>query len=137
MLCMAAQSHGKPRRLQRRPPEHAVGAASQVGVLNQGHVLSAGEGNGDVVAKRGQGLHGRRHSRVVTSRLRQHSAGAWLEPSWRQTQYSCRAVALQAVLMDGHAASQGTAAGAHVTPTTKAGSTHLIQQHSSSVSRGP
>lgn len=38
--------------------EHAVGAACQVGVLNQSHVLCTREGNADVAAKGLQGLHG-------------------------------------------------------------------------------
>lgn len=41
-------------------PEHAVGAAGQVSILDESHVLRAGKGNGDVAAKGGQGLRAAR-----------------------------------------------------------------------------
>jgi hypothetical protein len=41
--------------------EDAVGAAGQVGVLDEGDVFRAGEGDGDVGAKGGEGLRANEH----------------------------------------------------------------------------
>ena len=45
-------SYGK----HRRTPEDAVGAAGEVGILDERNILGTGKGDADVAAKGGQGL---------------------------------------------------------------------------------